>query len=167
MNSITDTVKSLDCGVRIKDFLTKHLEELQERDGEKFLQVIEELNNTTKPINIETQEELDEYLTKIHHEVVEDKGLWDVSDTTKIANSIGINFNDSWFNEYSFNYVMNMVRADNYEAITKFCNEYPAVKQYIVDNPKFYAYLAEAWLNDEDAPKEKLVQYLKCIVDYK
>lgn len=166
MHNISDIVSSLDCGVRVKDFFTKYLTDLEEHDHEKFIEVMDELNETTKPVNIETQEQLDDYLAKLHHGVVEDKGLWDVSDTTKIANSIGINFNDSWFNEYSFNYVMNMVRADNYDAMTKFCNEYPAVKQYIVDNPKYYAYLAEAWIDDEDAPKAKLMLYLKHIVDY-
>ena len=69
-------------------------------------------------------------LPMLQREVVENKGLWDVSDTSKIANSIGIDFDNSWFNKYSFNYVMNMVRADNYEYIEKFCNEYPSTKQY-------------------------------------
>lgn len=166
MPEIDDIISCLDCGIRLKDFFKNYLNDIKTHDPDKYLKVMDELTETTKPINIESQEELENYLQKLHHGVVEQKGLWDVSDTTKIANSIGINFNDSWFNEFSFNYVMNMVRADNYEAITKFCNEYPAIKQYIVDNPKFYAYLSEAWLDDEDAPKSKLMQYLKYIVDY-
>lgn len=166
MSEIEETINCLDCGDRLKDFLSHHLQNMSVENPDSYRIMLEELKDTTKPLNIETQEELDEYLSKIHHNVVEEKGLWDVSDTTKIANSIGINFTDSWFNEYSFNYVMNMVRADNYDVLTKFCNEYPSVRQYIVDNPKFYAYLAEAWLTDADAPKAKLTQYLKYIVDY-
>jgi hypothetical protein len=166
MSNIDDVVKSLDCGVRLKDFFTDYLTDLNDKDPEKFKIVVGDLMETTKPINIETAEELDTYLMKIHHPIVENKGLWDVSDTSKIANSIGIDFNETWYNEYSFNYVMNMARADNYEAMIKFCDEYPVVKQYIVDNPKFYAYLSKAWLEDEDAPKMKLMLYLENIVDY-
>ena len=164
--NINEVIHKLDCGLGVKDFFKRYLTELSETNHDRFMTVMDELKETTKPVNIETQEELDKYLAKLHHGVVEEKGLWDVSDTTKIANSIGINFNESWFNEYSFNYVMNMVRADNYEAMTKFCNEYPAIKQYIVDNPKFYAYLAKAWIDDDDAPKAKLMLYLKHIVNY-
>ncbi len=161
-----EIISKLDCSVRLKDFFNRYLSELSETEPEKYSKMVEELSETTKPLNIETQEELDSMLNKIHHEVIENKGLWDVSDTSKIANSIGIDFDNSWFNKYSFNYVMNMVRADNYESIEKFCNEYPPTKQYLLDNPKFYAYLAKAWLMDEDAPKAKLVLYLDHIVNY-
>lgn len=161
-----EIITRLDCSVRLKDFFNKHLAEMKVEEPEKYKKIMSELAETTKPLNIQTPDELEKYLNKIHHEVVEDKGLWDVSDTTKIANSIGINFNDVWFNEYSFNYVMNMVRADNYNCLSKFCSEYPSARQYILDNPKFYAYLAKAWLMDEDAPKAKLMLYLTNIVDY-
>ena len=59
-----------------------------------------------------------------------------------------------------------MVRADNYDALSKFSGEYPMFKQYVLDNPKFYAYLAQSWIDDKDAPKAKLMQYLKHIVEY-
>lgn len=165
-DNIDEVINKLDCGMSVKDFFKKYLTELHETNHDKFITVMDELHDTTKPINIETQEELDKYLAKLHHGVVEEKGLWDVSDTTKIANSIGINFNKTWFNEYSFNYVMNMVRADNYDALTKFSSEYPMFKQYVLDNPKFYAYLGQSWIDDKDAPKAKLMLYLKNIVDY-
>lgn len=166
MKEIKQVVECLDCGVRVKDFFTKYLTELHDTNHPKYIEIMDELHETTKPINIESQEELDKYLSKLHHGVVEEKGLWDVSDTSKIANSIGINFKETWYNEYSFNFVMNMVRADNYEALTKFSNEYPMFKQYVLDNPKFYAYLAKAWIDDADAPKAKLMLYLKHIVNY-
>ncbi len=165
MYEMQEVLNKLECGERLKDYLHSYLYELRDTDAEKYHIELNKLAETTEPINIENSKELDEYLNKIHHPIVEEKGLWDVSDTSKIANSIGVNFNDTWYNEYSFNYVMNMVRADNYDALTKFCNEYPSAKQYIVDNPKFYAYLAHAWLSDADAPKSKLMLYLKNIVD--
>ena len=163
MSELDNVLSGLDCGIRLKDFLKTHLQEMEMKDHEEYLDTITKLNDTKKPINIETAEELDEYLSKLHHKVVEDKGLWDVSDTSKIANSIGINFDTSWYNKYSFNYVMNMVRADFYDAIEQFTAEYPSTKG-MLDNPKLYAYLAKEWLGDEDAPKSKLMSYLHYIV---
>lgn len=165
MENSNEVLDNLDCGIRLKDFLNKYLIELHQVSPEKYMVMLKGLEDTTKSVNIESPEKLEEYLNKIHHEVVEEKGLWDVSDTSKIASSIGIDFSNVWYNQYSFNYVMNMVRADNYRCMSKFCSEYPSAKQYILDNPKFYAYLAKAWLEDDDAPETKLILYLKHIVD--
>lgn len=164
MEQIDTIVDRLDGSVSLKDFLKKHLRNMYNTDRQRYMDTIEELKETTKPINIENTDELDRYLSKINHAFVEEKGLWDVSDTSKIAQSIGINFANSWYNEYSFNYVMNMLRADFYEAISKFSKEYPNIKQYILENPKLYAYLAQAWLEDVDAPKSKLMLYLHNII---
>lgn len=164
MEQINSLVDRLDSSIAVKDFLKRHLLNLYNSDRQRFNSTVEELKEATKPVNIETTEELDKYLSKIHHEFVEEKGLWDVSDTSKIAQSIGINFANSWYNEYSFNFVMNMLRADFYSAISKFSKEYPAIKQYLLDNPKFYAYLAQAWIEDSDAPKTKLMSYLHNII---
>lgn len=164
MSELDNVINGLDCGIRLKDFLKAHLIEMENKDPDEYKDTIHKLNDTKKPINIETQEELDKYLSKIHHEFVEEKGLWDVSDTSKIAQSIGINFVNCWYNEYSFNFVMNMLRADFYSALVKFSKEYPSVKQYILDNPKFYAYLSQAWIEDSDAPKTKLMSYLHYII---
>lgn len=166
MPEIDNLVNDLDCNSMLKDFLKSHLQEIEQLDKDIYNKAINGLKDTTKPINIENSEQLDKFLAKLHHSFVEEKGLWDVSDTSKIANSLGINFNETWFNEYSFNYVMNMTRADYYEAFSKFSNEYPSTKQYILDNPKLYAYLAEAWLSDVDAPKTKLMLYLHNIVEH-
>ena len=39
----------------------------------------------------------------------------------------------------------------------------PLMKQTIVDSPNFYAHMAKAWLDDEDAPKDKIIKYIQIV----
>lgn len=51
---------------------------------------------------------------------------------------------------------MNMMRSDYYRVARK----------YGIDTPDFYADLAEAFLTDEDAVKDKISRYYECVVEH-
>ena len=70
-------------------------------------------------------------------------GHWTVEQTTSVAKNA--NFTFDHFNEYDFNYVMNMVYSDYYKAGG--------------GNTNFYLELAKAFLMDKDAPKGKALKY--------
>lgn len=68
---------------------------------------------------------------------------WRVEQTNSVAKSLGVSFID--FNEYDFNYVMNMLYSDFYGCInsdTSTCGK-----------------MAKAFLEDKDAPKGKALKY--------
>lgn len=68
---------------------------------------------------------------------------WTVEQTTSVAKSYNIEFNN--FNEYDWNYVMNMIYSDYYGAVP---NEVAS-----------YVKLAKAFLDDKDAPNGKAFIY--------
>lgn len=70
-------------------------------------------------------------------------GHWAVSDTTAVAKQYGITFTD--FNEYDWNYVMNMIYSDYYGSVP---NELSA-----------YVKLAEKFIKDKDADSSKAFRY--------
>ena len=68
---------------------------------------------------------------------------WSVEETNNVANQYGIIFDE--FNEYDWNYVMNMIYSD-YCLILK-------------DNIINYVNMSRKFLNDKDAPKGKALRY--------
>lgn len=66
-----------------------------------------------------------------------------VMETTQVANSSGVKFDK--FNEYDWNYVMNMIYSD-YVSI-------------LGSNVSSYAKMAEKFLMDKDAPDGKALRY--------
>lgn len=68
---------------------------------------------------------------------------WTLEQTTSVARERGIDF--KLFNEYDWNYVMNMIYSDYHGSIP--------------DNIQSYSNVAYAFLVDEDAPKDKAVRY--------
>ena len=111
--------------------------------------------------NILNEEELNKYLKHIHHKDM--PKLWTVEQTTKVGQDIGIDF-DKWkYNIYTFNYVMNMMRADYYSEFKSMFYTSPLMKQTVLDSASFYAHLAKAWLNDEDAPADKAMEYIHLV----
>ena len=70
-------------------------------------------------------------------------GHWTVEQTTGVAKNNGISF--EFFNEYDWNYVMNMVYSDYYKTGG--------------GNTNFYVELAKSFLMDKDAPKGKALKY--------
>ena len=70
-------------------------------------------------------------------------GHWTVEQTTSVAKNAGITFEH--FNEYDWNYVMNMVYSDYYKQGGT--------------NTNFYIEMAKSFLMDKDAPKGKALRY--------
>ena len=74
---------------------------------------------------------------------------WNIEDTTTVAKQNGITFDN--FNEYDWNYVMNMVYSDYYGAVP---NELSS-----------YVKLAKKFLMDKDAKKGKALTYYMSFKD--
>lgn len=70
-------------------------------------------------------------------------GHWTIEQTTSLVKNTNITFDH--FNEYDFNYVMNMIYSDYYKAGG--------------GNTNFYLELAKAFLMDKDAPEGKALKY--------
>lgn len=70
-------------------------------------------------------------------------GHWSVADTTAVAKQYGISFVD--FNEFDWNYVMNMIYSDYYGSIP--------------DDVSGYVKLAEKFIKDKDAGVGKAFKY--------
>jgi len=70
-------------------------------------------------------------------------GHWTVDDTNVVASQNGIEFKH--FNQYDWNYVMNMIYSDYYGSVP---NEL-----------SYYVKLAKKFLMDKDAPEGKALKY--------
>ncbi len=68
---------------------------------------------------------------------------WTIEQTNSVAKNLGIAFED--FNEYDWNYVMNMIYSDYYGAVS--------------NDTSVYAKLAKKFLTDKDAKKGKAFCY--------
>lgn len=68
---------------------------------------------------------------------------WNLEQSNSLAKSYGIEFKD--FNEYDWNYVLNMIYSDYYGTVPNDSREY--VK------------LAKKFIEDKDAPKGKALKY--------
>lgn len=146
------------------EILDNYFSELKIYYPDTYNNFMKELEKMDVKINIDNQEELNNYLMHIEHKDFTPDKFWTIEDTTKVGEQIGIDF-DKWkYNQYSFNYVMNMIKADNIDELTKMFSQSSVLKQTVLDNPSFYAHLAKAWLNDEDAPSDKLIRYINFIV---
>ena len=71
-------------------------------------------------------------------------GHWSLSQTTSLANANKVDFAN--FNEYDFNYVMNMMYSDYYGHLNS-------------NDSSTYIKLAKAFLYDKDAPEGKAFRY--------
>lgn len=144
--------------------LDNYFNELEEYYPNTYKSLMKEIDRLTTRINIKDKAELDKFLALINHDDYKESSFWTIEQTTKVGEQIGINF-DKWkYNMYSFNYVMNMVKADYLSELTIMFSQSSVLKQTVLDNPVFYAHLAKAWLEDEDAPSDKLMRYLHFIV---
>ncbi len=86
---------------------------------------------------------LEKAVSKMVNEDGTTGGHWNVIDTTAVARNNGITFDS--FNEYDWNYVMNMMYSDYYGAVNN-----------SVDS---YMKLAKKFLMDKDAKEGKALHY--------
>lgn len=164
-SKVLEKVKSYDKINEFNDIMDDYFEELEMHHPNIYNNLIKEIDKLNVKINIFDEKELDKYLKLIHHKDM--PSLWKTGDTSKVANDIGIDFKKWKFNPYTFNFVMNMMRADYYAEFKKMFSTSPLMKQAILDSPSFYAHLAKAWLEDEDAPPDKALKYIHILMDEK
>lgn len=70
-------------------------------------------------------------------------GHWSLDQTTSVAKQYDIKFTD--FNEYDWNYIMNMIYSDYYGVVP--------------NDLKTYVYMAKRFLEDKDAVRGKAYHY--------
>lgn len=135
--------------------------ELEKYHPKTYQSLMNEIQSLGEKINILSEDELSKYLKYMHHKDM--PKLWTIEQTSKVAKDIGIDFDEWKYNEYTFNYVMNMMRTDYYSEFKKMFYTSPLMKQTILDSPSFYAHLAKSWLEDEDAPADKALKYISLV----
>lgn len=70
-------------------------------------------------------------------------GHWTLEQTSQVARQSGINFDK--FNEYDWNYVMNMIYSDFYGSVS--------------NEASTYVKMSKKFLEDKDAPEGKALKY--------
>ena len=162
-SKMLEKVKSFNKINEFNDIMDDYFEELKQHHPNIYNNLMREIDKLGVKVNIIDEKELDKYIKLIHHKDM--PALWKIGDTSKVASDIGIDFNKWKFNPYTFNFVMNMMRADYYAEFKKMFATSPLMKQAILDSPSFYAHLAKAWLDDEDAPSDKALKYIHILMD--
>lgn len=93
----------------------------------------------------------DEMLNDIYKTMINDDGStvpkWSIEETTQVARNNGLSFTS--FNEYDWNYVMNMIYSD-------YCT-------VLGDNLISYVKMSHKFLDDKDAPEGKALRYAMCM----
>ena len=135
--------------------LVKHASE------EQLKEFVQDVLSMLKETHHDLYEELEDHLYKmiygchfnewmLYHatkNMVNEDGTkgphWTIEETNKVARSNGVMF--SSFNEYDWNYVMNMVYSDYYGSIP--------------NDPVAYAKVAKKFIEDKDAPEGKALRY--------
>ncbi len=134
------------------------LNDIHDADAREYLDyVITELKSLNKDLYKEIECDLyqkiygphfTEWLVKEATEAMENEDgttgtHWDINQTDSMAKSNNVQF--THFNNYDFNYVMNMLYSDFY--------------QIYANDTAVYVRLAKAWIMDKDAPEGKAFRY--------
>lgn len=167
-NNYTEIIKMVKEHKKENEFdniMNDYFMELEKYHPQTYNNLMKEIKKLGAKVNISDKDELNKFIKLINHK--EMPALWTIEQTTKVAQDIGIDFNNWKFNIYTFNFVMNMMRADYYAEFKKMFATSPLMKQTIVDSANFYAHLAKAWLEDEDAPTDKVLKYIHIIMEDK
>ena len=138
-----------------------HKKLLQAATPEQLREFADDALSMLKETNPKTYDELELYLykeiygchfcdwmlDKATSTMVNEDGTtgphWSVADTNSVAKSMGITFDK--FNEYDWNYVMNMIYSDYYGAVN--------------NDTMAYGKLAKKFIMDKDAKQGKAFHY--------
>lgn len=129
--------------VRVID---KHLEQFKEAHPDKYQDIENCLYVIAYGYHF-SKDMLDEYLSHMINDDGTKAPKWSVAETTQVARSNGIPFTK--FNEYDWNYVMNMIYSD-------YCT-------VLGDNLISYVKMSHKFLDDKDAPEGKALRYAMCM----
>lgn len=126
----------------LKDFLCEMFDELRENNHKMY-----------DDLEIQLYKEIHGYhftdwlLDKATRYMVNEDGSygphWNLEQTSRAAENAGIKFKD--YNEYDWNYVMNMIYSDYYGSVP--------------DDTNVYIKMSIKFLQDKDAPEGKALQY--------
>ena len=107
--SLKGDPKGIEIMEKVLNVMDKHMAQLKEAHPDKY----KDLDNCIYVIANGyhfNQDMLNEYLDKMINDDGSKAPKWTVMETTQVANSSGIKFDK--FNEYDWNYVMNMIYSD-------------------------------------------------------
>ena len=127
---------------QIKEFLRDTLSMLKSTDHELYEQLEMSLYKELYGCHFNSWL-LECALDKMQNQDGTEGGHWTLDQTTSVAKQYGITF--TTFNEYDWNYVMNMMYSDYYGVVS--------------NDVSSYAKLAKNFLMDKDAPKGKAFHY--------
>lgn len=140
--------KGIEVMEKTVDVFDKHLEDLKEAHPDLYKKLENKLYIAAYGYHF-NEEMLKEALSTMINDDDSKSPKWKISDTTQVARNSGISF--SKFNEYDWNYVMNMIYSDYCEVLG--------------DNVMSYVKMANKFLNDKDAPDGKALRYYMCMKD--
>ena len=126
--------------------LDKHLEQFKEAHPDKYKDIEDCLYIMVYGYHF-NQEMLTDALSHMINDDGSAAPKWTVSETTQVARNNGIAFKN--FNEYDWNYVMNMIYSD-------YCT-------VLGDNLMSYVKMSHKFLEDKDAPEGKALRYSMCM----
>jgi hypothetical protein len=127
---------------QIKEFATDFITMLKARDHDLYEEAEDWLYRFIYGCHF-SEWTLKEALERMINEDGSRGGHWSVEETNKVAQSRGIIFNK--FNEYDWNYVMNMIYSDYFGVIS--------------NSLEMYVELAKRFLCDKDSQEGKAYKY--------
>ena len=127
---------------QLKNFLFDQLLEVRARDYEMYEELEMDLYEEVYGCHF-NEWMLEKALKSMKNEDGSIGGHWTVEQTTQVARNNGIEFDH--FNEYDWNYVMNMMYSDYYGSVPNDTN--------------VYFRMAKKFLEDKDAGKGKAFRY--------
>lgn len=138
--------KSIEIMEKLLNVFDKHLSQLKEEHPEKYKDLEDCIYVIAYGYHFN-----EDMLNEVFEKMINDDGTkapkWSVAETSQVARGSGIVFKT--FNEYDWNYTMNMIYSD-------YCT-------VLGDNVSSYVKMAEKFLNDKDGPEGKALKYAMCM----
>ena len=128
------------------EVMDEHLQELKEVHPDKYKSLENKLYVAAYGYHF-NQEMLSDTLATMINDDGSRAPKWTVAETSQVARNAGIAFTK--FNEYDWNYTMNMIYSDYCEVLG--------------ENVMSYVKMANKFLNDKDAPEGKALKYAMCM----
>lgn len=127
---------------KMLNVMDKHLEQLKVAHPDKYSDLENCIYVIANGYHFNA-DMLDEYLEHMVNDDGTPAPKWTVAETTTVARQYNIKMDT--FNEYDFNYVMNMLYSDYVSILST--------------NVASYAKMADKFLHDKDAPEGKALRY--------
>lgn len=126
----------------VRDYLTDIISMLRSTDYDLYEKIEHDLYKSVYGCHF-TDWLLEEAVNKMVNEDGSTGPHWKLNQTNQVAKSLGVDF--SRYNEYDFNYVMNMLYSDFYGAVS--------------NNIDTFGRMAIKFLDDKDACEGKALAY--------